>query len=221
MRPSPSLLLHGTKRPWRMGMPSPPRHSRRQGMVRAPPVRKAAVGVGSNRGLATTFTEQPFGGLVQAQPPRFAATGRPDRNQWHVGRCSGTLGRIQILRHRPGIWQVWDRGISRNLCHTGSLKLKESIDQTPHHLPRGNRRSPRHPRACRGLRPLRRPSRCERPDGSIHVGRPFCRVHEREGSEAFARPALARGARSRLRGSEPIRCRDAFRGTEHHLHPER
>jgi SnoaL-like domain len=31
----------------------------------------------------------------------------------------------------------------------------------------------------------------------------------------------SRGARSSLRGPQPIRCYDAFRRTEHHLHAER
>jgi hypothetical protein len=46
-------------------------------------------------------------------------------------------------------------------------------------------------------------------------------VHERQRSETLAGAALARGARSGVRRPKPVRCHDAFRRTEYHLHAER
>src|SRR6266481_1223404 len=34
-------------------------------------------------------------------------------HQPYNGRCAGALGRIQIFRHRPRIWPVWNRGVPR------------------------------------------------------------------------------------------------------------
>jgi hypothetical protein len=85
---------------------------------------------------------------------------------------------------------------------------------------RGSCGPSRHLGARPGLRPLRGRSRCKRPDVSVHRGHPFRRVHERQRSEALARAALTRGARSGLRRPGPVRCHNAFRWIEHHLHAE-
>ena len=45
-------------------------------------------------------------------PRGFSVTGRSGRDQWQDRRSASALGRIQILRHRPGIWPVRDRGVS-------------------------------------------------------------------------------------------------------------
>src|SRR5260221_3835627 len=48
------------------------------------------------------------------------------------------------------------------------------------------------PGADRSLRALRRPARRYGPDGAIRRGRPRCRLHGRQGSEAFDGSALPR-----------------------------
>ena len=58
-----------------------------------------------------------------ARAPRgLSVAGRPGRDQRHDGRSAGALGRIQILRRRPRIWPVRDRGVSRNPRHPRGLR---------------------------------------------------------------------------------------------------
>ena len=137
-----------------------------------------------------------------------------------TGRSAGALGRIQVLRRWPRIRPIRDRGVSRNPGHPRVPEGEPLMSKHVAISPERSRGSPRHPGARRGLRTLRRSSRCERPDGSLHRRHPLRGVHERQGSEALAGAALARGARSGLRRPEQVRRHHALRRTEHHLHAD-
>src|SRR4029077_18615132 len=57
-----------------------------------------------------------------ARAPRgLPVAGRPRRDQRHDGRSAGALGRIQILRRRPRIRQIRDRGVRRAPRHPRGL----------------------------------------------------------------------------------------------------
>jgi hypothetical protein len=54
----------------------------------------------------------------RARAPRgLSDPGRPCSNQRYAGPSRRALGRVQVLRHRPRIRQLRDRGVSRNPGH--------------------------------------------------------------------------------------------------------
>ena len=55
--------------------------------------------------------------LRESVAPGLSDTGRPCSNQRYAGRSRRALGWIQVLRRRPRIRQVRDRGVSRNPGH--------------------------------------------------------------------------------------------------------
>src|SRR5260370_29975434 len=98
--------------------------------------------------------------------------------------------------------------------------MRPAHEQARYHLPQRSRGPPRYSGARRGLRALRRSSRCERSDVSLYHRHPLRGVHERQGSDALTGAAFTRGARSGVRRPEQVRCHHALRRTEHNLHAD-
>src|SRR5260370_13906439 len=98
--------------------------------------------------------------------------------------------------------------------------MRPAHEQARYHLPQRSRGPPRYSGARRGLRALRRASRCQRLDGFLYHRHPIRGVHERQGSDALTGAAFTRGARSGVRRPEQVRCHHALRRTEHNLHAD-
>jgi hypothetical protein len=93
--------------------------------------------------------------------------------------------------------------------HEAGVSRRWTTSQFQTRFASGSRGSPRHPRAPRSLLPLRRSSRCERSDGSVHHRHSLDGVHERQRSETLARAALAQGARSQAPRSNARKAKRA------------
>src|SRR6202034_3332852 len=146
---------------------------------------------------------------------RVAINGMLDDQQAPFGGSSTPASAVNS--ERSGSRHFLNRGpsLSDPLFAFTQVKLrKANHDQTRQHFPRRSGGSPRDPRTRRGLRTLRRSSRCKRSNGSLHPGRSFRGVHERQCSDALTGTALARGTRSRFRRPEQVRRDHALSWTD-------